>query len=475
VIGRATPLVLAAALYLLTRVVLFSLGVRFGADYLWQHFHDPVLLKTRLWESLVHTHAFTPFISMLAGLVLKVSDEHSLAIYQLIFVSLGFGFYYSITYLLRVFGLSTRAALGIATLFACTPAYIYFENFLHYEFLAAALLAISAVLFHHALVDGTWRRWFCFFLLCALVSYVRTTFHLVWLVGLVVLAVLFQHKNFRTVISAATIPLLLVIALYAKNLHMFGFFGTSSWFGFNLAIVTTQRLTKTERRDWIAQHKLHPVSAVGLYRGIEAYRDYVNVEGKTGIPVLDQLERSNGQPNYNHHAFIEVSKLRMAGNRIYLAERRSDYIRTILSGYVDYFRPSTRWHPHDEKSSPHLANRRVIGTWENLYNRVLHRVPVRPFGLYLLIVPAMLWSLFSSTRALYRSRLAGGTREKLVLFLTFNALYVPVLSCLVTIGELERYRFMVEGFMWIVCIGCVLMPLTQRLRRLLGATSAHAS
>jgi hypothetical protein len=29
---------------------------------------------------------------------------------------------------------------------------------------------------------------------------------------------------------------------------------------------------------------------------------------------------------------------------------------------------------------------------------------------------------------------------------------VPVLSCLVTIGELERYRFMVEAFLWITAL-----------------------
>jgi hypothetical protein len=30
-----------------------------------------------------------------------------------------------------------------------------------------------------------------------------------------------------------------------------------------------------------------------------------------------------------------------------------------------------------------------------------------------------------------------------------NCFYVPLLSCLVT-GEMERYRFLVESFMWIV-------------------------
>jgi hypothetical protein len=117
---------------------------------------------------------------------------------------------------------------------------------------------------------------------------------------------------------------------------------------------------------------------------------------------------------------------------------------------VDYFRPTSRWHPRDPDGSPHRHNRALLGTWEDLYTALLHRFPVRPFGIYLLLVAAFVhrvWSAFATVR---RSKHRARAQEKVVLFMALNCAYVPAVSCLLTIGELERFRFMVEALMWIV-------------------------
>jgi hypothetical protein len=439
--------------FVLTRVFFYLLGVRFFASYDWQHFHDLDLLQSRLWETLLYTHAFTPFMNLLVGAVLKLAPSHQAAVYQGLFLAAGWLLANCSAYLLAALGVRRWVIVPVIALLMCTPAFVYFENFLHYEFLAATLLALAGVQFHLALTRDAARYWLVFFLNGALITYVRTSFHLVWLIALVVLALLSRRKQWRVILGSALLPILLVVALYAKNQALFGFFGTSSWFGFNLAIVTTERLAPAERAQWIAQGKLHPVSSVKLYLGPKAYARFIDLHAKHfGIPVLDRIKRKNGQPNFNHWSYIEVSRLRMHGNRYYLSQRRADYLHTVALGWVDYFRPTTRWHPQDAQRSPHRANRAVLGPWEDLYNTLVHRAPIPRVGLYLPLGALFLYVLARTLLSAWKQRDRACVREPLIVFMAFNVLYVPALSCLVTIGELERYRFMVEAFMWAVCL-----------------------
>lgn len=439
-----------SAFFAASRLLLYLVGVRYHADYAWQHFHDLDLLTDRLWETLLYTHAFTPFMDLFVGVAHKLAGDHAPVLYQAVYLGLGLAFTLSVGYLLLAVGFGVRAAFAVAALFACTPAFIYFETFLHYEFPAAALLCVSVVLLHRALTrDRPLRFWLAFFFTCALIAFIRTTFHLVWLAAMLVVALAFQRRAYRAILAAAVLPLALVVGLYAKNQVLFGFFGTSSWFGFNLAIVTTERMDRAERMQWIQEGRLHPVTGVPLYSGVRAYKRWVDLERKTGIPVLDRKRRANGEPNYNHYGFIEVSKLRMQDDRYVMRERPRDYARTVLEGYVDYFRPTTRWHPFDAKRSPHNANRVHLAPWENAYNTAVHTLPFAPAGLYAPLLALLFYALGLALVRLWRARLEGCVEEKLVLVMIASALYVPVLSCLVTIGELERYRFMVEAFMWI--------------------------
>jgi len=458
-------------IYAVVMAAFYGAGARFGVSYEWQHFHDVDLLRDRLWESLFYTHAFTPFMNLLVGAVLWIAPDHANVVYHALFLILGAVLTNAIAYLLDVFAIPYLANVALVTAFIVSPAFLYLGSFLHYEFPTAALLALAAVLLHRAISTGNRNWWLLFFLDAALVTYVRTSFHLVWFASLIILALVVSPRQWRMLLGTALVPLLLVMALYLKNLALFGFFGTSSWFGFNVAIVTTERLPKEERRDWIERGLIHPVSGVSLYAGPRAYRRWVDIEHKTGIPVLDRPMRANGQPNYNHNSYIEISQLRMQGNRAYLARRKADYWRTVGRGYVDYFRPTSRWHPKDPKGSPHLENRRILEPWENAYNRGIHGFPVAPFGLYLGLIGAFLTRVGITVANLWRTRLVVTPPDALVLFMAMNCVYVPLLSCLVTIGELERYRFMVEGFMWILAasaVRCVVAQLRETRRRSRG-------
>jgi hypothetical protein len=437
-------------IYAITRLALYLCGVRFGVSYRWYFLHDIDLLKNRFCETLFYTHDFPPFMNVFVGAVLKLSERQSAVIYQGTYLVLGWAFVASMAYLMAALRFRARGTLVVVTLFCCSPPFIYLENLLHHEFVAASLLAVAGVLLHRALATGRWPWLLSLFADCAAISLLRASFHLVWVLFVVGLVAFFYEKNRRVVLAAALAPVLAVVAVYAKNFALFGFFGISSWTGFNLANVTILRLSEGERRAWIDEGKIHPVSGIRLYSGLTAYAPYVDLSQKRGVPVLDRLEHAEGMPNFNHWAYIELSRLRMADDRYYLSQRRREYLETVVAGVVDYFGPTTRWHPLDPTGSPHREIRETLEPWENLYNRAVHGGRFGPFGRYLILVGFIVYGVGAALRAAWRQRFKGCLEEKVVLFLAFCCFYVPGLSCLVEIGELERYRFTVEAFMWIV-------------------------
>lgn len=434
--------------FLLSRIALWAWGVRFEASYDWQHFHDLDLLRDHLWESLYYSHAFTPFMNLLVATVEGVAPDHALLVYQVLFTALGAAWCTSLAYLLRALGIAPRWTVGTVWLFACSPAFIYFEHFLHYEFISAALLSMAAASFHRALALDDGRGFGWFFGLLVVTAYARLTFHLVWFVGLMALCLMFAPTHWRRILRTAAVPLLLVTAMYAKNYVEFGFFGASSRTGFTAALMTTRQLSAAERKQWVRQGKLHPVSLYSVYSGAERYRAHMPASEDTGIAVLDRMRRKGGQVNYNHHSLIAVSRQLLEDSRSYLQQRPRAYLHTVLKGVKDYFNPTTRWHPRDPKGSPHLTIRERLEPWERIYNTTLHSPIVAPFGLYLCALPLWIWACARAARRLLRARLRGHASDKLVVFMVLNALYVPAISCLVAIGELERYRLLVEGFMW---------------------------
>jgi hypothetical protein len=271
--GRPWQLYAAvAAIYVLSRVALAAAGVPFEVSYAWQHFHDVDLLKDRLWESLLYTHAFAPAMNLLVGVVLKLFGEaRAPAVYHALFLATGLGLALAVAYLFEALRTRRWLSLALTALFVCSPTFIYFEKLFHYEFPTAALLALTAVLLHRALVTGRTAWWLGCFLVAALLTYVRLTFHLAWMAMLVGLALLFQRENWRRVVLAAALPLLLVIAPYVKNQVLFGFFGASSRSGFTMALVTLQRLPGPERQQLIEQRKIHPLSATSVYHGADVF------------------------------------------------------------------------------------------------------------------------------------------------------------------------------------------------------------
>lgn len=372
-------------IFVVSRGALLWAGVRFDFRLDWMWLSDPADLSNRLLETLYYFHAFPPGMNLLTGILLKLGGSHVTTLALATFWTLGLVIANSLLYLFRVSGLSTPVALGGAVAFCLLPQSIYFEHLYLYEYPVTALLCLAAVFSYKAVREQSFGMWLGCFFACAAIGLTRSTFHLAWFVAMAGLCVWFaERRTRRRVLFAACGPAALLLALYGKNLALFGVFDAFTFGPVSQTLATTWHLPDEVRDAWITQGTLSPFASVDVYGGPREYLPFFERSESTEWPdQLNLLERpSVNAANYNHWFFLEVNPRRRADAFYYVQSRPLDYAATALRGLRDVFTPSTEWHPLDKTAeSPHVQHRQVLGRFEALYNRLVHGLPVAPVGL----------------------------------------------------------------------------------------------
>ena len=102
-----------------------ALGVRFaGALPSYYEYVDPVLLRTRLLESLTFLPSQPPVFNLFLGLVLKAFPTAHLVVLEIVYRALGLGLFLLLLALMRRLGVSTALALALGTVFVAAPAFV---------------------------------------------------------------------------------------------------------------------------------------------------------------------------------------------------------------------------------------------------------------------------------------------------------------------------------------------------------------
>src|SRR4030095_1804984 len=165
------------------------------------------------------------------------------------------------------------------------PQVIYFEDLYLYEEPVAALLCLSVALFHAALVRRSSRVWLSFFAVCAIIGVTRSTFHLIWFGAMLAMALWFSIPRDRARLAmAASAPAARVLALYVKNLIVFGTFSAFTYGPSSYAHVTVSHLTPAVRSEWVREHKLSPFATLSPYAGPREYLQVFSGTPPAGWP-----------------------------------------------------------------------------------------------------------------------------------------------------------------------------------------------
>ncbi|HTV21294.1 MAG TPA: hypothetical protein VMG12_21555 [Polyangiaceae bacterium] len=495
VLGRALVArrgdVLLALAFLATRLALYAAGLRFNLDLRWMFLEDVEALHQHLLRSVLYFHAFAPGMNLITGVLLKISPAHLVGMATALFWAFGTAMTLSLARILSLLGTSRATSFVLALAFSLLPQTLFLENLYLYTYLCACLVMVGAVLFHRALLAARVLAWLPFFLVCAVLGWLYTVFHLLWFVLMAGVAVVAQARTgnaswrraLRVVALAAAFPALLMVGLYAKNYVLFGVFGATSWGSANMTLATTQQMRPAERNRWIREGKLSRYAAINVYAPPSAYAELVP-KRVYPWPGSNELVRPTlGEPNFNHGLFLEVNDARRKDVAYYLETRPLDYLRRVMSKNLpSLFSSTTHWHPHDRRpESPHRQHRQVLGGYEQLYDALVHGWPVPNVGLYVFLPVFIVWAAWASWKRLRAADANTFAAGALLGFCLLQILFVVSASSLFTSWETSRYRYSVEPCIWVVValgLRAAFVKLRARLRSLrrpAGTDTAGAS
>lgn len=461
--GLARPVAVA---FVATRAAWFALGIRFDPSPLEriQHHLDVALLSGDLAGSLWRLHSQPPGWNALLGAALSTipSRTAALVVLALLQALAGYLVALGVAKLAAGSGAPRAMALGAAFLWLASPASVLYENCLIPEIAVAALLVLAAVaLLRHA-EGGRFLPALGFFALVGAAILTRSLLHLGWF-AVALAAALAARRGGVRVVAAAALPLALATLWFAKNLLLFGFFGSSSWFGLSAARMTVFRVPGEERRALAARGELSPVAGIPPFSSPERYLAFVDVP-PAGHPALDALRKSTGQPNYNHRVFPEVSRLAAADATQVLRQRPALYLGAVVEALWFATQPASDF-------APFGANLAAIDGTERAFSFLVlgqpfrdrqfptfrDRAPVRHVagmlaGLPLFALGLSLWAVVGAARRL-PSQLrdaAGRPRGATTLFLLGTIAWVVGVGCLLEVGENNRFRFLVDPFLLVL-------------------------
>ena len=435
-------------------------------DYFWQ-IVDPLLLKTDLWRSISHLHSQPPLFNGFVGVVLGVFPGHENLVFSLTYKLCGLVLCLSMASLMIRLGIPPLLAAAVTAFYIVSPSVIIYENFLLYEYPAAAILCLAAWASQKfAETDGILSG-LMFFFGCSVIVFLRSGFTLMWFGAVLVIAVCILRSASRKVIYACSLPLLTVLLLYTHNYYQFGFVGTSSWLGMNLTWMTVRSIPKAERERLATKAEISELSLMEPFQGITTYKRFLEPSSKTNVPVLDQEFKSNGEPNLHHIGYVKLSAQYLHDAIEVATKYPLSYLQRVGIALACFFTPSSRYGEFVD------FNRKRISTWESLNDRLWCCVDVPVFSGKrrppLCIVAVVLYALALLLgpvliRIQGKAAHKDGERPLALVFMWFNVAYVTLLFNCIDFGENMRFRVLVEPFVWILTVW-ILVQLTRMVGR----------
>jgi hypothetical protein len=454
---------LLAAVFVVSRVIFYLLGIRFDStplDTFWQ-FIDPVLLQARLWESLFYLHSQPPLFNLFLGIVLNISPEHYTAMYHGVYFLLGAWMTYLLFELLNGLGLSVKWACGVTLAFILSPPAIIFEHWLFYDYPLAALFSAAALCLFRYFQSKRTIHIFLFFCTVAAIVLIRSLFHVLWGFGILAILLAYFPRNRRQIFLASALPMVLLLGLFAKNYLIFHTLSGSTWLGQHLARVTTAEIPEKDRDELIKEGELSPLAAIGAFSQLWIYRPYLAEEKKTGIPVLDSATKVSQAANFNNINYIAISKVYLSDALVSIRKFPGVFLISVVKSFFFYIRCPSEFYML-------AGNVNKIGLYETLYRRIIYgeftdhpdpMLKVQGDPEYqrklffstpwftLLALPALLLYCMILVRGIFRSKLYDNPRSVVIVFITVNLLYVTLIANVMEMGENNRIRFMMDPFL----------------------------
>ena len=437
--------------------VAYAFGVRFNYSDLtgaavsdpWQLL-DRHLLKTQLLPSIWHLHSQPPLFNLLSGILLKFPTGMSQDVAELLFIGCGLLLALSAFQAMIDLTVPKSFAFVVTFLLVIAPSNILYEHWYSYEYPTATLLSVAAMSCIRYLRTMRWAWGFTFLMCVAAVVLLNSTYQALWLVLILLVLLVALRRQWRNVLKAAIVPVVLVGGWYAKDLAQFGTLTTSSWLGMNFAEITLAAAPPGVVNRLVARGTLTPIAKVVPFAPVSAYVPRFAPAPHTGIPALDDPTKSDGTANYNDLVYVQVSKLYLNDDLAFIRAEPGMYADTVAKGVALWFVPGDEYFVI-------AKNELVISHWTRLYDGVVlgqisnhedaalealfaGRGP-GPAQIPWVMIGVWLIACIGAPVAAIRLRRRDSAVAMTLVVLWMTILYAFVATSLIEFGENERFGF----------------------------------
>lgn len=450
-----------AVVFVISRILYWHAGLRFDAspvEFNWQ-FIDPILMKTRLLESLFYLHMQPPGFNFFIGVIVKLFPDSYSGVLHVIYLGMGLAIAFSLLHLMNLFRVPELLAAGLVALFIVNPGFVLYENVPFYEYPITVLLILAAVSLFRLCEAPTIGRSLLFFGLLFGVAMLRNLFHILFVV-LIMGALMLLLPKFRRIILIGAMPALaLILAVQTKNWILFRSFTTSTWAGMTTGVVTTFQLTPDEAQRLVDRGVITPLGKIPPFSDLSLYKPFVHPVAPTGIPILDQPS-ATGHPNFNDLEYLQIHGQYLKNSEAIWLHYPIAYVRSVAIAWFAYFLPTSDMHSFDDvlpklrpferiynvvvfgqfRHSDSRKGLRAILTEEGALPLLLYTGTFLLIGLPLLVV----WTLLQ-----FRQRARGrwSLAERTVLgFIILTVLFSTAVSNSLSTFENNRYRFPLDPY-----------------------------
>jgi hypothetical protein len=483
-IALANPWRTLTILFLASRAVLLALGCRFDFDNLTSSMQiaDIGLLHDDMWRTLWYTHSVPPLFDFLVGCGVKLGLTLFPWYFLLLYAAVTLGGILALQGLVRA--VTGRDDIALLTgAWACiSPAVILFSFKLYYDSLVPWMVSMALWGLHQGMTRQSTRHFLFGFSMFALTMLVRTMFHPITFAIILVVYLAFAKGQRWRVLATAAGPAAVVGLFMLKNLLIFGFFGLSSWAPLYPNHTTVDRLPHALRQAMVDSGKL---SRFGMIDGFGYPAENLALlppAPPTGQPVLDNLSKSTGEPNFNNILYVRVGPYRAKDPMVAIKADPKDFAILLVTSFYHFNRPASEF----KGLESNLAH---ISVWERLTNATIGLQPVAWFGgtldparpinpwlqiSYSTLLMTMVFAGAAARMALIgirrlRTRTLPTPVECLIAIVVMIGWLLILVSCSFDVWENNRAHFSLSTILW---IGTLWFVFSTRPRTSTGSARA---
>jgi hypothetical protein len=408
---------------------------------------DPELLKTDLVGSIFYLHSQPPLFNFFIGLIENIIPTYAEQFWLIVFLIIGLFTSIYLYKLMLIIGVNKAISVILTSLYMISPSTILYENLFFYTHIIVFLLLISAYSLINFIISRKPAQLILHFSFLSLCSLITGFFHIVWLIGLIFLPYNSLKNERPAILKSAFIPFIIVFALYMKNFILFDNFSASSWFGMNLSKISVHQIPLEERQTLVKENKLSELSVLPPFPSSELLENNNNfIYSNTGVPVLDQINKSSGRTNFNNSLYLGISKKAFKDSKQAIINFPEYYVEGVRKSFEIYFSP-----PSNYKVLTNNSNK--IQNYIRFFNAFIYgHARSTSIGIYsIIIIPLLI--LFGFLESTVWKKDPG--RRIIIYFMLINVLFVMIVGNLFEIGENNRFRYYTEIF-YFVLMGMVL-------------------